>query len=405
MYINKTLTCGLRVICEKIPYVKTVSVGVWVGVGSRTESRLQNGLSHFIEHMLFKGTKNRTARQIAEQTDFIGGYLNAFTSRECTCYYANAVDCYLENITEILSDMYKNSLFAPEDIELERGVILEEISMYEDSPEDLALDKMSETVWKGSLGASVSGTRERVSAFTREDIVAFHKKYYNAGNTVISVAGNIEPEAVFNLMEKYFGDVPAGDSYTDYGVVEFTPGKSCKEKDIEQAHLCIAYGGIPQNDDSVYALSVLNNIFGNGMSSRLFQNIRESAGLAYSVYSAAESLKNAGVFFVYAGLSPQNVDRVREMIYNEVALMRQKGVTDYELERALHQLTGSFTMSMESVSSRMNLMGKSALLYDEVRTPDMILQKVNAVDKNKINEVIDRVFSGETAESLVTNNL
>lgn len=403
MYIEKTLNNGLKVVCEKIPYVKSVSVGVWVGVGSRSESRLQNGLSHFIEHMLFKGTKTRTARQIAEEADYIGGHLNAFTSRECTCYYGSVVDTYFEDILCILSDMYKNSLFDKKDIELERGVILEEISMYEDSPEDLALDLLSETAWKGSLGASVSGTAELVSGFGRQEITEFLAKYYNAGNTVISVAGSFDEVKIFEIIDKYFGDIAGGECYTDYEAVGFTGGKVKREKDIEQAHLCLGFPGVPQNDKQLYALSVLNNIFGSGMSSRLFQNIRESSGLAYSVYSAPESLKNAGMFLVYAGLSPQNVDIVRDMILSEIKKIKQDGVSDYELEKAVHQIVGSFTMNMESVSARMNLMGKNQLLYNHIKTPDEILKKVTDVNKKQINEVIERIFGGDMAESLVVS--
>ena len=405
MYIRKTLKGGLRVICEKIPYVKTVSVGIWSGTGSRMEEKRLSGISHFAEHMLFKGTKSKTAKDIAEQMDYIGGYLNAFTSRECTCYYAKAMDTCLEKIIDILSDMYINPALNESDIELERGVILEEINMYEDSPEDIALDLLSVAAWgDDSMAYPVSGDVESVGNIGKTELEALISKYYNADNTVVSVAGNFDENELFELLEKYFSRLPSGSKYTNFATVDFKGDKKRREKDIEQSHWCIGYPATFEEDDDIYTIAVLNNILGNGMSSRLFQNIRENRGLAYSVYSSHEDLQGAGMFYIYTGTSPQNLNLVRELVLKEVDDLLKNGVTQKEFERAVSQLKGSYIMNLESVSARMNSMGRNELLKNAVKTPEQIIRGIENVRVDFVNNMINKVFSKNYAESTVENS-
>ena len=402
MYIEKTLSNGLRVICEQIPYIKSVSVGIWAGVGSRLETEDDNGLSHFAEHMLFKGTERRSAQDIAEETDFIGGNINAFTSRECTCYYAKVVDTNLEKAIDILSDMYVNSLFRNEDVETERRVILEEISMYEDSPEDIVLDALAKKAWQDNpLGYVVSGTPETVKKITAEHLLNFTKKYYTAENTVLAVAGSFECDRLFELAEKYFSKIPHGETYSVYGDVKFFGGCERREKEIEQTHIAMGFDAPGSGSDDIYATAVLCNVLGGTVSSRLFREIREERGLAYSVYSMPEVYKGAGMFLIYAGLSRENLDDVREIILGETENIRREGITPYELLKGREQLRGSYILGLESVSGRMNSMGKSILLGEKLKTPDENIKGIDGVTNEDINRVAERIFGSELAESIL----
>lgn len=402
MHKRYVLSNGLRVIFEQIPYVRSVSVGVWAGVGSRSESAETMGISHFAEHMLFKGTEERTAKDIAEEMDSIGGQINAFTGRECTCYYTKTLDTHLETAVGILADMYLNSKLAPADIELERGVILEEIAMYEDSPEDLAHDNLSLAAWGDNpLGFQISGTRESVESISRERLFAFVKKYYTAKNTVISVAGSFDEGKLLSLIEQGLSAALPGEDMTDFSPAVFKPGSSQVKKDIEQAHLCLAFNGIKQHSAEIYALAVLNNIFGSGMSSRLFQNVRENRGIAYSIYSGMDAFKNAGMFSIYAGLNPGKLELTRGIILDEIEALKKSGITEYELKKGVEQLKGNYIMSLENISSRMSAIGKNELLFGLVRTPDEILALIDEVDFAAVENVINLIFSGDFAQSIV----
>lgn len=394
---------GLRVIYEKIPYVKSVSVGVWVGAGSRLENEHNNGISHFIEHMLFKGTEKRSAAQIAKEMDFIGGNLNAFTLRECTCFYAKAIDENLEKVIDILSDMCLYAKISERDTELERGVILEEISMYEDSPEDVVMELLAGTAWKDSpLGYSISGTSLTVSEINSRDMHQYMEKYYNAQNCVLAVAGNFDEKELLELAEKYFGGMRQGANYTDFPKTGFYKGKALKYKDIEQTHLCIGYEAMPQDSPDIYALAVLNSAFGSGMSSRLFQKIREEKGLAYSVYSAADCMKDTGLMLIYAGLSPENTEMVLEMIMSEIKLLLQGGLEITEFERGKSQIKSSYIMGLESVSGHMNAIGKGLLLQDMVKTSDEVIHGIETVSEADVQRVTESIFGGSIALAIVS---
>ena len=403
MYIKKVLKSGLTVICEKIPYVKSVSVGIWAGAGSRLETPQSNGISHFAEHMFFKGTKRRTAQDIAEETDFMGGNINAFTSRECTCIYAKVIDSLLEKAIDILSDMYINSRYLDTDIETEKRVIIEEINMYEDSPEDIALDMLAAKAWNGnSLGYMVLGTEENVAAINSSQLKSFAGKYYTAENTVVSVAGSFDEDKLFPMIERYFADIPSGHRYTVFEKASFCGGSAVREKEIEQAHIAFGFEGAGSGEEDAFAEAVLCNILGGCVSSRLFRKIREERGLAYSVYSAPEAYQGAGMLFIYAGLSPENTGIVRDIIISETQDLLSSGVTEYELLKGKEQLKGSYVLGLENVSAIMNVMGKNTLLSERLRTPEETIAGIDAVDQAKMNKVINRILGSEIAEITVT---
>lgn len=404
MIEKKVLSNGLRLVFEKIPYVRSLSLGVWIGSGSRNESRSNNGISHFIEHMLFKGTKNRTAKEIAESIDSLGGQLNAFTGKECTCFYARVLDIHVDTAIDVLADMIFNSNLLECDIDLEKKVILEEINMYEDSPEDLVHDILSEITWENStLGYPILGTSETVKKINRKMLIEYMTQSYVANNAVISVAGNFDADHLVNLIEKYFGNWTSGNNLTDFGRTRFLPNLKVKEKDIEQVHICMGLNAIEHGDDRLYALLVINNIFGGGMSSRLFQKIRENKGLVYSIYSYPTSFKGAGLFSIYAGMSPYKVKEVLELIMNEIKILREHGLTEEEMNRSKEQFKGNYILGLESTSSRMNAIGKSELILGKVYTPEEVLKKIDNVNADMVNEVINTVFTGNISLAVVGN--
>ena len=405
MFVRRNLKNGLKVIYEKIPYVGSVSVGVWAGVGSARETYENNGISHFLEHMLFKGTKKRSAKKIAEEMDFIGGHLNAFTSKETTCYYGKVIDQNLETLIDILSDMYSNAKFDEGDIDLERRVILEEISMYEDSPEDVVLDALHKAAWgEESLGFSVSGTEDVVESLKKSDLLSFRDRYYTAENTVISVAGNFDEDNLLELLEKYFGDIRSGEKPLTLKGANFYSGFEMREKDTEQSHIAIGFEGVKSQSDDIYPEAVLCNILGGTMSSRFFQKIREENGLCYSVYSASESFNQNGIFYIYAGLSPENGEFVREMILSEIESLKKDGISEYELEKGKHQLRGSYILSLESISARMNAMGKSEVLGEKIKTDSEVMEGIDKVNLESVNGIINKIFKNGYAESIVKGN-
>ncbi|NLY43610.1 MAG: insulinase family protein [Clostridiaceae bacterium] len=394
MYRKYTLKNGVRIVSEYIPYVKSVSLGIWVGTGSRRERKSNNGISHFIEHMLFKGTTNRTTREIAESIDCIGGQLNAFTGKEYTCFYTKTLDTHLDVAIDVLSDMFFNSKMDEKDIELERKVILEEINMYEDSPEELVHDILSELVWANNpLGYPILGTAESLTAINREEILKYMKENYVPSNTVIAIAGNFDYDYAMQLIESKFGGWEGSSSRkNEYTNTKFNQGSVVKFKDIEQAHLCIGFEGVAQGDDRLYDLMVVNNIFGGGMSSRLFQKVREERGLAYSIFSYPSSYCKAGLFAIYAGMSPSQIHEVVKIIFDEIELLKKDGISKEELDKAKEQLKGNYILGLESTSSRMNSIGKSELILNEIKTPDEVLDRIESISMDSVSEIIKDIF-------------
>jgi predicted Zn-dependent peptidase len=394
MFKKTTLDNGLRIVSEKIPYVRSVSIGVWIGTGSRNENKINNGISHFIEHMLFKGTEKRSAKEIAESIDNIGGQLNAFTGKECTCYYTKTLDTHIEIAVEVLSDMLFNSVFAKKDIDIERKVILEEIGMYEDSPEELVHDILSETVWNGnSLGYPILGTQESLGNMDQETIGEYLKQNYTPYNSVISVAGNFDDDKLVDIIKKYFGkwDLKKSEG-RDFEKAEFISDSKIKEKETEQVHICMGFNGIEHGNDKLYTLLAVNNIFGGGMSSRLFQKIREEKGLVYSIYSYPSSYRNAGLFTIYAGMKPEHMPKVSGMIIDEINKLLKNGISKDDLEKSKEQLKGNFILGLESTSSRMNSIGKSELMLERIFSPEEVLEKIDEITMKSVDEIISKIF-------------
>jgi predicted Zn-dependent peptidase len=388
---KNVLPNGLRVVTEKISTVKSVAVGVWIRTGVVTEGELNNGISHFIEHMLFKGTRNRSARSIAETVDGVGGHINAFTSREYTCYYMKVLDENLDLAVELLSDMIFNSLFDENEIEKEKSVIAEEISMYEDSPEDLAHDLLIENMFKGqSLGYSILGQNHTIEKLNRERLQEYMHQQYNPKNSVLAVAGNYDEDRLSELIQQHFGNWQE-DTAVDIALQErptFRFGQISRQKDIEQIHLNIGYQGAALGSDEMYDLLVINNIIGGSMSSRLFQKIREDRGLVYSIYSSMNNYTQSGIFSVYCSMNPGQLTVVQELIDEELHDLTLHGFTSDEFEKARRQLKGSYLLGMESTSGRMASMGKSELLLHQIDTPDDILKKINGLEQSNAEAVM-----------------
>lgn len=397
MYKTHTLSNGLTIIGEEIPYLKSITLGVWVNAGSRIENEEIGGISHFIEHMLFKGTKNRTSKEIASTIDNLGGQINAFTSKECTCYYVKLLDEHIDIGIDILSDMFLNPLFDEKDIDKERQVIIEELKMYEDSPEDLVYDLLMEGIYKtDALGMNIIGTEESLYNMNRNTIKDYFNKYYVASNSVISISGNFKFEEMVKLIESKFKDLAMGNVDIKITEPEFHPCFIARNKDTEQVNLAISLKAIPlEYREDAYALSIINNIFGGSISSRLFQNIRENKGLVYSIYSAPSLYRKSGELGIYASMSNENLKKVYNLVLEEIDNLRQNHLTDKEIKESKEQLKGSYILGLESTSSRMMSIGKAMVLTKKVKNPNDIIESINNIDKARIDLIIDKVFNRE----------
>lgn len=397
MYKTHTLSNGLTIIGEEIPYLKSITLGVWVNAGSRIENEELGGISHFIEHMLFKGTKNRTSKEIASTIDNLGGQINAFTSKECTCYYVKLLDEHIDIGIDILSDMFLNPLFDEKDIDKERQVIIEELKMYEDSPEDLVYDLLMEGIYKtDALGMNIIGTEESLYNMNRNTIKDYFNKYYVTSNSVISISGNFKFEEMVKLIESKFKDLAMGNVDIKITEPEFHPCFITRNKDTEQVNLAISLKAIPlECREDAYALSIINNIFGGSISSRLFQNIRENKGLVYSIYSAPSLYRKSGELGIYASMSNENLKKVYNLVLEEIDNLRQNHLTDKEIKESKEQLKGSYILGLESTSSRMMSIGKAMVLTKKVKNPNDIIESINNIDKARIDLIIDKVFNRE----------
>lgn len=401
MFKTYTLANGITLIYQQMP-AKSVSVGLWVRSGSIYEAETESGVSHFIEHLLFKGTKNRTALQLSEEMDFVGGQMNAYTCRDCTCFHTKTLGENLELSLDILSDMYKNSLFDKSELEQERRVIIEEINMYEDSPEDLVHDLLASELWGQSpYGRSISGTAESVLGLSRPLILDYFSRRYTPENTVLSVAGLLNEDELIALAERYFGDIAPGGGVSVPAAPEIFYGKTAKFKDIEQTHLCLGWEGYPLGDTKNTALTLMNEILGGGMSSRLFQEVREKLGLCYSVYSFSSAYPKAGSFGVYTAMSPENLNAAREVITRELERFMREGASEYELTKTKSQFKCSCLMSYESTSAVMSRLGRGLLVKGSVKTEAEILAEIEAVTREDILSVAREVLSRPHAEALV----
>ncbi|WP_368487637.1 M16 family metallopeptidase [Clostridium sp. BJN0013] len=394
MYNVFKLDNGLRIVVEDIDYVNSVSVGLWVKNGSRNENDKNNGISHFIEHMFFKGTTNRTALEIAECIEDIGGQINAFTGKEATCFYVKVLNSHLDLAIDVISDMLFNSKFLPEDIEKEKGVIIEEINMSEDSPEDVLSDLHSKAMWgKDSISFPILGSIDTVKSFTKEHLMEYISSYYIPENSVISIAGNVDLNKVERLIEKYFGTWNIlNKKVTNYSKPEFLSNHFFKKKNIEQLHLSLGIPGVENGSNDLYTLLILNNMYGGVASSILFQKIREERGLCYSIYSYITTFNNIGAITVYAGLNAKYAYDVIARIKDEMLKFSTSVITKDKLKKLKEQLKGNYILGLESISSRMFNNGKSLLLLNRLNIPEDIIDKINKIDEESIERVMKNTF-------------
>ncbi|BAH44400.1 MULTISPECIES: pitrilysin family protein [Brevibacillus] len=397
-------TCdnGLRIVTERIPSVRSVALGIWVGTGSKYENEKNNGISHFLEHMFFKGTKTRSAKEIAETFDEIGGNVNAFTSKEYTCYYARVLDQHAPIALDVLSDMYFNSVFDADELEKEKNVVIEEISMYEDTPDDLVHDLIARASYSTHpLGYSILGTEDVLRSLKRDDLLAYIDQHYLPTNTVITVAGNFEDSLIEDIQKRFQAFSRSGIMPT-LSTPDFAGNVIAHHKATEQAHLCLSLPGFKVGHPEVYSLILLNNVLGGSMSSRLFQEIREERGLAYSVYSYHSSYKEAGTFHVYTGTAPEQVGQVFDIVSRVLRDVADHGITDKELNKGKEQLKGSLMLSLESTNSRMSRLGKNELLLGRHLSLDEIIAKIDRVSHESVLAVAQQLFRSKMSMAMVS---
>lgn len=402
MYKKTVLPCGLTVVTEEMPAYRSATVGVWANVGSADEDSGNSGVSHFIEHMLFKGTSSKSAADIAEIMDGCGGQMNAFTEKERTCFYAKVLGDHVPMTVDLLFEMLCDSAFDQTELERERMVILDEIRMYEDSPEDLIMEMFPSLLWGGcSLGRPVVGTAETVGAMTRGDMLDYMKRKYVAGNLLVSAAGNVRHEELVDLVGGHVGMLSPGVSAGRPAPVVSPPSSSVRVKDCEQAYVIIGREGYPQSDDRRYALSVVDSILGSSMSSRIFQEIRERRGLAYNIGSFTTSLEGSGLFGIYAGTSPEHLEEVASLSASIASGMRRDGPSAAELARAKEQLKGALALSLESTSWRMISLARNEFYHGRFISPEEVFDRIDAVSMEDVMSVSDSLLDVSSYSSCV----
>ena len=390
---RSVLPGGLRVVTEQVPGMRSVAFGIWVAVGSRDERPSLHGASHFLEHLLFKGTRRRDALEISSVMDAVGGEMNAFTAKEYTCYYARVLDEDLALAVDVVSDLVLSSVITADDVEVERGVILEEIAMHDDDPGDGVHDAFAGALWGDSpLGRPVIGTVDSIESLSRSAIAGFYRRRYDLPHMVVAASGALEHDVLVQLVEQAFGERLTGAPTPAPLRPSSRPPRSyarvaAHERVTEQANLVLGTTALPRDDPRRFALSVLSGALGGGMSSRLFQSVREERGLAYSVYSYTDTHADAGLFGVYAGCSPGKVGEVLDVVRAELADVAENGVTDEEVRRSQGNLRGSMVLGLEDTGSRMSRLGKAELVHGEVLGPEQVLDRIRAVTPDEVRDV------------------
>ena len=394
-YKKTKLDNGSIVVTERVPDVRSIALGFWVSVGSRNENDKdkENGMSHFIEHMLFKGTKTRTAKDISEVFDSLGAELNAFTTKEFTCYYSRFLDEHLNIGVEVIADMLQNSLFKEEHLSFEKKVVLEEIAMYEDTPDEMIHELFSTTLWRGHpLGRQVLGTTDTVSDFDRVKVLEFMKKNYSPGNIIIAAAGNLEHEQIVDVVNKHYQQKASSVASEVIKKPAVHRTVNVYTKDTEQVHICYGSEALDSRHEDRFVLSILDNILGGGMSSRLFQKIREEKGLAYAVYSFHSLYKDSGNLAVYVGTRPANINEVLSIIKSEMTDIMEKGAGKKEVERAREHLKGQLVLGLESTRNRMTRLGRSEMTHGEILSMDELVAKINDVTEEDVKRLASELF-------------
>lgn len=393
---------GLRIVLEPVSTVRSVTIGIWVLTGSRNESEAKNGISHFLEHMFFKGTKKRTAQEIAEAFDSIGGQVNAFTSKEYTCFYARVLDTYKEYALDVLTDMFFESVFPEDELEREKKVVKEEIKMYEDMPDDQVHDLLAKAAFADhALGRPILGTEKQIDRFNRQSLKDHIAEFYVPENIVISVAGNVDTDFIYKV-EDYFDRFTSNGEAAVRQKPTFIPQTLQKEKKTEQVHLCLGYEGIAIDDQKIPSLMLVNSVLGGGMSSYLFQEIREKRGLAYSIFSYHSTYLDSGMLVIYAGTTKEQLTLLEETIYSTIGQLIEKGLTDKELQNSKAQLKGNIMLGLESTNSRMSRNGRNELLLKKHKSLDEVTSEIDQVDQSMIQDIITQIFTPDHAKAIIT---
>jgi predicted Zn-dependent peptidase len=404
--ITDALDNGLRILTEQMTQVRSVSIGVWLTRGSRHETADRGGIAHFVEHMLFKGTGSRSAEDIAQAIDSIGGQLDAFTAKEYASYYIKVLDEHLPLAIDILADIVRNPAFAPEDIEREKKVVIEEIKMVEDTPDDLVHELFTQGFWEDHpLGRPILGTRETVESFSADLLRTYFRQAYAPENLIVSAVGHLDHAHVRELVEQKFGDMTRVGVHPGEAPPTVVPHVLIRNKDLEQSHICLGTSSYPQDHDDRYSSYVLNTLLGGSMSSRLFQNVREKRGLAYAVFSGLSAYRDAGSFTVYAGCANEAVGEVVDLIVEELRGVKQTEVPSAELQRAKDHLKGSLMLSLENTASRMSHLARQAIYFDRLVGLDETLDGVEKVTAADVQRVATDLFRNGSLSATVLGNV
>jgi predicted Zn-dependent peptidase len=397
-----TLPNGIRVVTEHVPYLNSVALGLWVGAGARHESDEQAGISHLLEHMLFKGTPTRNARQIAEELDAVGGQIDAYTSKEYTAFSARMLPEHASLTLDVLADMLRNSVLDERELALEKSVVLEEFRSLEDSPEEFIHDLFFRAVWpKHPLGRPIIGTPAVVESLNRDDLVVFLDQHYFGRNMIFGAAGQVRHEDLVLAIEERFGDLPAGEVNGVRQPADFSDAQELISRPTEQVHFCMGLRGVEEDHPDRWALRILNLVFGGGMSSRLFQEVREKRGLCYSIGSDTLSYREAGLFMIYADTSPDQVDTVRALTEQELARVAEEGLSADELRRAKDQVRAATLLSLDDVTTRMSRLGRGLMYHGRVIPPSEVLRIVDRLDVDDCRRVAASLFTGGCAFAAV----
>ncbi|MCH8285462.1 insulinase family protein [candidate division KSB1 bacterium] len=401
-YKKTLLSNGITLITEFMPHVRSVSIGAWLQIGSRDEDPVNNGVSHFLEHMAFKGTSNRNTAAIAESLESVGGNLNAFTGKEVTCYYANVLDQHVELAVDVIADLISNSLILEEDIEKEKNVILEEISSLEDTPDELVHEYFQKNLFNGHpLSYSILGSKKTIKLFNHDILVDFYKKRYVAKNLIISAAGNIDHKHLEKYLIRYF-QIPEGDKMSrNNGHFNPVITEKTYPRNVAQAHICIGNKAIPYNNPQKYALLLLHALLGGGMSSRLFQIVREKYGVAYTVFTFADFYSDSGIFGVYLGVDKSNISRSIKLIKDEFERVKKEEISENELDRLKSQIKGNLMLGLESTFSRMNRLANMEMYLKRYFTLDMVLAGIDNVKTNDLIKLANDLLTEDLSTSII----
>jgi predicted Zn-dependent peptidase len=404
--VRDVLDNGLRILTERMTQVRSISIGVWLTRGSRHETAERGGIAHFVEHMLFKGTATRTAEDIAQAIDSIGGQLDAFTAKEYASYYIKVLDEHLPLALDILSDIVLNPAFSPDDVEREKKVVVEEIKMVEDTPDDLVHELFTQGFWENHpLGRPILGTRETVESFSSDLLRSYFRNAYTPRNLIVSAVGNLEHDRVRDLVAEKFGSLASVGEALGEQAPSVVPKILIRNKELEQSHLCMGASSYPQNHDDRYSSYILNTLLGGSMSSRLFQNVREKRGLAYAVFSGLSAYRDAGSFTIYAGCANEAVGQVIDLVVEELRTIKQAVVPQAELQRAKDHLKGSLMLSLENTASRMSHLARQEIYFDRQFGLDETLQGIERVTAEDVQRVAADLFRNGALAATVLGNV